>query len=110
MRVCVCAYPEVPCLLPDGVAAACLVHAAWLPRPDQPLPSPWRSSPAAPTPQAEEERKRVLEEKRLEAARMVLAGKSILVRWGDDDPFGNMSPEVSVPPVPSFLSLACAIP
>lgn len=44
--------------------------------------------------QAIEERKKRREAERLEAARMVLAGKSILVPWGTDDPFVGMSPEV----------------
>lgn len=44
--------------------------------------------------QAIEERKKRREAERLEAARMVLAGKSILVPWGTDDPFVGMTPQV----------------
>lgn len=44
--------------------------------------------------QAIEERRKLLEEQRMAAARIVLAGKSILVPWGTDDPFGGMSPQV----------------
>ncbi|PSC71979.1 L-galactose dehydrogenase [Micractinium conductrix] len=40
-----------------------------------------------------EERKVALETARQETARMVLAGKSILVPWGTDDPFADMSPQ-----------------
>ncbi|KAI3431299.1 hypothetical protein D9Q98_004358 [Chlorella vulgaris] len=40
-----------------------------------------------------EERRKLLEEQRMAAARIVLAGKSILVPWGTDDPFGGMSPQ-----------------
>ncbi|KAL4423163.1 hypothetical protein ABPG77_007816 [Micractinium sp. CCAP 211/92] len=46
----------------------------------------------APDPK-EEERKQQREAARLEAARLVLAGKSILVPWGTDDPFAGMSPK-----------------
>lgn len=57
---------------------------------------PAGSQHAAPplAPQAEEERKRQLEEQRREAARLVLAGKSVLVPWGTPDPFGGMAPQV----------------
>ncbi len=44
--------------------------------------------------QAIEERRKRREAERLEAARMVLAGKSILVPWGTDDPFVGMTPAV----------------
>lgn len=40
-----------------------------------------------------EERKKRREAERLEAARMVLAGKTILVPWGTDDPFVGMTPQ-----------------
>ncbi|PRW05773.1 ankyrin repeat family [Chlorella sorokiniana] len=45
-----------------------------------------------PDPAIEERRKR-REAERQEAARMVLAGKSILVPWGTDDPFVGMTPQ-----------------
>lgn len=50
--------------------------------------------PATSLAQKEEERKQQREAARLEAARLVLAGKSILVPWGTDDPFAGMSPKV----------------
>jgi hypothetical protein len=45
-------------------------------------------------PQEVEEKKRLREEGRQQAARLLLAGKSILVPWGTDDPFAGMAPEV----------------
>lgn len=58
-----------------------------------PLMQPAGPALASP-PQAIEERRRAREAARLEAARLVLAGKSILVPWGTDDPFVGMTPQV----------------
>lgn len=106
--------------MPHVCCAQCVIRLGWrwrrqmrpspLALPGAPLPRVLCSAPCpclptcltlstcSPSSQKVEERKVALETARQETARMVLAGKSILVPWGTDDPFADMSPQVGSAP------------